>query len=247
MKCEYPDSKGSGGYAKGCRCSRCREAKLSLNRRALTRKAKDKANADRKQRRREAGILPKGHKRCGKCQVVKPTSTFPSTKKGKATYGYCKPCHAAYQSALKKKWNAGRKSRAKASDRLSLLRQYGITDQQYNTILKRQGGVCAICKAPPRKTRLAVEHCHSTGMVRGLACPQCNRALAWFRDNAAHMAAASEYIRRSERDHESLSPEDQDQWLLYRGRSSGKLRRARIKKAGAPRPRLPQAEKEYDG
>lgn len=56
-------------------------------------------------------------------------------------------------------------------------------------MLAEQGYVCAICHQPERAkhpedadevTRLAVDHDHATGEVRGLLCRGCNTALAWF-------------------------------------------------------------------
>lgn len=49
-----------------------------------------------------------------------------------------------------------------------------LTVDDYDLLLKRQGGVCAICGKPPKKTRLAVDHDHKTGKVRGLLCFYCN-------------------------------------------------------------------------
>lgn len=51
---------------------------------------------------------------------------------------------------------------------------YGITIEQYNEMLVRQGGVCAICSRPPKSRRLAVDHCHITNIIRGLLCYVCN-------------------------------------------------------------------------
>ncbi len=53
-----------------------------------------------------------------------------------------------------------------------LQRKYGISLKQYNVILKKQGGACAICKRPRSafKNSLAVDHDHATGEVRGLLC-----------------------------------------------------------------------------
>lgn len=52
---------------------------------------------------------------------------------------------------------------------------YGITAEDYRALLVAQGGVCAICeRATGRTKRLAVDHDHDTGAVRGLLCSQCN-------------------------------------------------------------------------
>lgn len=56
-----------------------------------------------------------------------------------------------------------------------LLRMYGINEEQYEAILDFQGRVCGICGKPPKSIRLAVEHDHRTGLLRGLACSFCNR------------------------------------------------------------------------
>lgn len=53
---------------------------------------------------------------------------------------------------------------------------YGISPTQYDTALKRQGGVCAICGNPPKTRRLAVDHDHGPlKTARGLVCMRCNK------------------------------------------------------------------------
>ena len=56
-----------------------------------------------------------------------------------------------------------------------LIRKYGLSYHQYNKLLAHQGGVCAICRRPPKTMRLAVDHDHKTGQVRGLLCFFCNK------------------------------------------------------------------------
>lgn len=56
------------------------------------------------------------------------------------------------------------------------LRQtYGITCEDYYRLLDHQGGVCAVCGRRPGKWRLAVDHDHESGIVRGLAHHRCQR------------------------------------------------------------------------
>lgn len=52
---------------------------------------------------------------------------------------------------------------------------YGLEAGQYETLLTLQQGRCAICRKRPRAKRLAVDHNHGTGKVRGLLCEPCNR------------------------------------------------------------------------
>jgi hypothetical protein len=58
---------------------------------------------------------------------------------------------------------------------------YGITPQDYDRLFQLQGGRCAICGRRPQTKRLAVDHDHATGAVRGLLCASnengCNRAV----------------------------------------------------------------------
>jgi hypothetical protein len=60
-------------------------------------------------------------------------------------------------------------------------RTYGITAQEYAALFKHQGGRCYICRERPRSKRLAVDHDHKTGLVRGLLCADnewgCNYAI----------------------------------------------------------------------
>lgn len=61
--------------------------------------------------------------------------------------------------------------------RKAIRRKFGITPEQYDAILKRQGSTCALCHRPPQGKRLAVDHNHRTKIVRGLLCDGCNRLL----------------------------------------------------------------------
>jgi len=65
-----------------------------------------------------------------------------------------------------------RAARARAG---ALWRRYGITVAQYDKMLKRQKGTCALCGKPPKTKRLAVDHDHATKRVRGLLCFLCNK------------------------------------------------------------------------
>lgn len=57
---------------------------------------------------------------------------------------------------------------------------YGITLQEYNDLLQSQDGKCGICSKFPSNKRLAVDHNHITGEVRGLLCDNCNRGIGMF-------------------------------------------------------------------
>lgn len=76
-----------------------------------------------------------------------------------------------------------------------LQRVYGITLQQYKTILARQSGTCAICgKRPKPASNLHVDHDHKSGIVRGLLCWYCNRRLVGRHHDGRLLRAAADYL-----------------------------------------------------
>jgi hypothetical protein len=78
--------------------------------------------------------------------------------------------------------------------------KYGITEQEWLQLLDKQGGHCACC---PATEELCVDHCHTTGKVRGLLCQHCNRALGFFRDNPEYITNALNYLNDSIRQTDS--------------------------------------------
>jgi len=71
-----------------------------------------------------------------------------------------------------------------------LRRKYGLEVADYEAMLAAQNGLCALCGGPPGKYRMAVDHCHQTGRVRGLLCNGCNRSLGWVEARGVETVAA---------------------------------------------------------
>ncbi|SEH01925.1 Recombination endonuclease VII [Nonomuraea solani] len=65
-----------------------------------------------------------------------------------------------------------------------LKRRYGITEDDFERMLARQGGLCAICQVVPG---VFVDHCHATGLVRGVLCFNCDNGLGHFGDNTVSL------------------------------------------------------------
>lgn len=107
-------------------------------------------------------------RRCYKCGIEKPLNEFYIRKTWGAgqRMGECKVCSTEIAAA----WN--RKNR--------LINKYGITEEIYRQMIKDQRGLCKICKRPPGKVRLSVDHDHKTEKVRGLLCGPCNVSLGYF-------------------------------------------------------------------
>jgi hypothetical protein len=126
-----------------------------------------------------------GDKICGACLQVKPKTAFHWQKVGKYLQRDCKDCQRV----------TGRHYR---------LARYNLTIEDYQRLLEKQGGVCAICGGPPTPGRnYHVDHDHaccpgdrSCGKcVRGLLCDGCNTALGLFRDRQHVLVRAANYIR----------------------------------------------------
>jgi hypothetical protein len=97
----------------------------------------------------------------------------------------------------KRKDSPKRKAQKKIISRSSSLRiKYGITQEQYDEMVRRQNGLCAICAHAPSKKILVVDHDHQTGAIRGLLCDGCNVGLGRFGDNPGLLAAALRYLER---------------------------------------------------
>lgn len=75
-----------------------------------------------------------------------------------------------------------------------LERQYGINLSQYQEMVEETSYKCYICEESSTDKRLFVDHCHTTGVVRGLLCVRCNSGIASFRDNPALLERAKSYL-----------------------------------------------------
>lgn len=78
-----------------------------------------------------------------------------------------------------------------------LKQRYGLTEADYWAIWDSQEGGCAICKKPfAGITDGHVDHDHTTGEVRGLLCPSCNKMLGLARDQPEVLISGAEYLQR---------------------------------------------------
>lgn len=131
---------------------------------------------------------------CRKCGQTKPRTEFHRARKG--VNAYCKPCALAHTAAWRKanpeklaEYNKNWRPR-------ELRRLYGLTKEQYWQMVRDQGGACAICKTISDKFTLRVDHCHTTGKVRGLLCGTCNSGLGFLKDSPKLLESALRYLGR---------------------------------------------------
>jgi hypothetical protein len=138
---------------------------------------------------------------CGCCGTNKPQSEYHfRNKKKKTLNSWCKDCK-----------NKARIERRKhtpdcpiKAKQYYLKQWYGLTVDQYDSMVKQQNNSCAICDivfdSGIKGTKPHVDHCHVTGRVRGLLCSKCNTLLGMANDNKVVLENAITYLDRSQDD-----------------------------------------------
>lgn len=76
-------------------------------------------------------------------------------------------------------------------------RTYGISLAEYDAMLEKQGGGCAICgkTVDVGGRRLPIDHCHETAKVRGILCSHCNQGIGHFFDSPDLLMQAATYLK----------------------------------------------------
>src|SRR6184192_3970445 len=123
-------------------------------------------------------VAPEGKKWCPDCEDFIDRKNFTTDNHSKdLLYSYCKTHLAARRKT------AYQRDPQKHIDRQDRY-NYGLSDSSIRQKLyEQQDGLCAVCKRPEKQVaydksrRLALDHCHTTGKVRGLLCSDCNIAL----------------------------------------------------------------------
>jgi hypothetical protein len=142
---------------------------------------------------------------CRTCKIEKSVDEFyvkkaATTKTGFQRAWSCKPC----QSAKARQWSKDNPERRNRNRWLYELKsRYGMTEQSWENLLRKQGGGCAICGAKEDGSRyvsgvdrrMSVDHCHETGRVRGILCNRCNRAIGLLKDNVQLLERAIGYLK----------------------------------------------------
>ena len=132
-------------------------------------------------------------KECSRCKKELPFSCFHKRSERKSGHvSACKECAI-------KPYTTEKQARQRS---YKLMANFGMTVEQYDDLLIAQGNVCAICTKPETSRsgagvikRLAVDHNHSTGKVRGLLCENCNRGLGLFKEDEGIMQSAISYLK----------------------------------------------------
>ena len=151
---------------------------------------------------------------CTKCKEVKESLLFHRYDKKKNGFtSQCKQCRN--ETRKNSYWKDSERAKEKTrnyrknlretdphklflSNRKTNLKQtYGISLEEYDKMLQEQSSKCDVCgkehEEVPKK-RLGVDHCHTTGKVRGLLCANCNTALGLLKENVQNIDKLKDYI-----------------------------------------------------
>jgi len=120
-------------------------------------------------------------KTCNKCNTEKELTEFSFRNDSQKYREACKQCRAI-QGALYR---------------------YDCTQEQFDAMKEKQNNSCGVCgiKAEDvihkdfKYSPLVIDHCHTTGNIRGLLCPTCNNALGLFHDSIKKLSNAITYLK----------------------------------------------------
>lgn len=137
------------------------------------------------------GKYPPGStKLCPHCKFIKQdTEFYRQPKNSNRLSTYCKVC----QRKLK--------SQSPQQHRQNNYRtNYNISIDDYDKMLAEQNGCCAICTSniSGKRKFFAVDHDHTTNIVRGLLCDKCNLGIGQFNDSPEQLDMAARYLRKFE-------------------------------------------------
>lgn len=127
-------------------------------------------------------------KTCPSCQQTLPASGFHKSKRrADGLSSWCKEC---------------KNERGRATYRAYYIKKhYNLTLEEHDQLSSDQTQQCAMCGTTTPQGRYGVfhtDHCHDTGILRGLLCHSCNTGLGLLGDNLAGIMEAAHYLSKSE-------------------------------------------------
>jgi hypothetical protein len=139
-----------------------------------------------------------GQKLCSKCDQTKAVSQFRTRRDRVHPASICRDCDVLNKTVYYKR-NGTTTEYKRHARQGHLRRKFGLTEEKFLQLLQDQGGKCAICGISPDEStrRFHVDHCHTTGAVRGILCFKCNSGLGSFDDKKGLLRAALSYLDRS--------------------------------------------------
>jgi len=130
-----------------------------------------------------------GLRRCCRCREIKDINLFRG-KHQTIQYPYCITCAA--------------ESHRETDRKRTIYNKFNITKEDHQKLILDSNNKCKICKQPEshinytsKKTlSLTVDHCHTSGLIRGLICRSCNLMLGNAKDSIKTLRAAIRYLQQ---------------------------------------------------
>ncbi len=165
-------------------------------------------------------------KLCYICQTHKPLSDFNKSRLSKDGLQYkCKVCgrlecrqwyaknidHERIRAKAKRqpygpkdrernrKWALANPEQVRYHSRKKLFaKKYNMTIAEHDALFASQGFSCGACGSitPNSKKGWSTDHCHTTGIVRGILCHHCNVGLGHAKDNTETLRAWVSYLEK---------------------------------------------------
>ena len=139
-------------------------------------------------------LFDQGLGKCAKCGKIKLLSEFYIDKQ--KSVGIAADC----VECTKYKAKIAHNKRKRTASISNIHHKYGITLEQYNTLLAKQDYKCAICGKNETEDVygrvLCIDHNHENGKIRGVLCHSCNRGLGMFHDNIDILNGAIKYLEK---------------------------------------------------
>lgn len=152
--------------------------------------------------------------KCCACKQVKDASEFHKDRSNKRGLQWkCKSCNSELRKLFRKEHpdrvhRLNQLSYARGSEQAKrryrenrvhyrdywLKTRYGISLAEYDAMVQRQGGKCAICQKTKR--RLDVDHHHASDQVRELLCRSCNIGIGYLQESVEVLEGAIAYLKR---------------------------------------------------
>lgn len=121
-------------------------------------------------------------RRCYRCQTPVPMA---ERKPGKTVCDACR---------------VDPRSRGQVHEQKRRLQKYGLTQVEYDELLRAQGERCAGCGTDnPGAKGWCIDHCHSSGEVRALLCNRCNTVLGLVGESVATLLKLANFLQLNTR------------------------------------------------
>lgn len=139
---------------------------------------------------------------CRGCKLVLNRKRDPKEQCEKASKRYWANPEESRRMNREKYWKNPKKQREYLRNRSpetrrdgKLRSKYRLSVSEFDAMLAKQGGGCAICGESTGP--FCVDHCHRLEFVRGVLCRKCNTGVGMLQDSATLVLKAHEYLKKN--------------------------------------------------